>query len=127
MDRCTGTLSRGSSITLEPQASSSGWDDFSRRLRTRVNQSAFKTWLEPLTPNIDGTTLRLEAPTDFHRRWVRDRFMPAIHDAGVETFGPDMTVVLEVPAVPRDVAAAWQSRPAARWLRCGATPRSGAA
>lgn len=78
-----------------------GWDAFRARLRDHLPAQAVQTWIDPLVPEVDGTTLRLVAPTDFHCRWVRDRYLPAIADAAETVLGPDVTVDLVIaPTAP---------------------------
>ena len=80
---------------MEAHPSISHWDEFQLRLRDRVNPNAWQTWLEPLEPEMHDGILRLAAPTDFHRRWVRDRFFPAIEESCIAVYGDDVTVILD--------------------------------
>jgi chromosomal replication initiator protein len=65
-----------------------------------VSPSAWQTWLEPLEPELSDGVLRLEAPSQFHLRWVQDRFLPAIEESGRAVFGDDTTILLDVPEAP---------------------------
>jgi chromosomal replication initiator protein len=85
----------------QPHSSASGWDAFHQSLRDRVTPGAWKTWLEPLDPELEGATLRLVAPTDFHYRWVSDRYLGDIQEATLEAFGVDIVVDLTVDAFVR--------------------------
>jgi chromosomal replication initiator protein len=85
----------------QPHSSASGWDAFHQSLRDRVTPGAWKTWLEPLDPELEGATLRLVAPTDFHYRWVSDRYLGDIQEATLEAFGADIVVDLTVDAFVR--------------------------
>ena len=80
---------------MEAHPSISNWDEFQLRLRDRVNPNAWQTWLEPLEPEMHDGVLRLAAPTDFHRRWVRDRFFAAIEESCIAVYGDDVTVILD--------------------------------
>ena len=83
----------------QPHSSASGWDAFHQSLRDRVTPGAWKTWLEPLDPELEGGTLRLVAPTDFHYRWVSDRYLPDIQQATTAAFGTEVVVDLTVDTV----------------------------
>ena len=76
---------------MEPQPSTL-WEEFEHRLRTRVTPSAWQTWIEPLDPTLENDTLIFEAPTDFHVRWVKDRYMGAIEETTVAVFGSDVDI-----------------------------------
>ncbi len=91
----------------QPNSSDTTWDTFRRHLQGRIPQAALQTWIDPLDTEIDGNVLRLVAPTDFHYRWVRDRYLAAIADAAEGLFGEEVTVDL-VAALrePSDVADA---------------------
>ena len=103
---------------MEAHPSITHWDEFQLRLRDRVNPNAWQTWLEPLEPELNDGVLRLAAPTDFHRRWVRDRFFPDIEESCVAVYGDSVTVILDalentnladaepIDAVPADLGAA---------------------
>jgi len=92
----------------QPNSSTDTWEMFLRHLRGKISQAALQTWISPLEAEIDGDTLLLLAPTDFHYRWVRDRYLPAIADAAESLFGETVTVDLrpvgEDPAPPVDAA-----------------------
>jgi chromosomal replication initiator protein len=91
---------------VEPHSSPSHWDEFQHRLRDRVAPTAWSTWIEPLGHAFDEGVLRLEAPTDFHLRWVRDRFLPAIEESCEAVFGPDISIVLDATENAPDVTTA---------------------
>ena len=55
---------------------------------------AWQTWIEPLQPAVDNETLSLHAPSDFHRRWVADRYLGAIEQAAQAIFGEQIRVTL---------------------------------
>jgi chromosomal replication initiator protein len=59
---------------------------------------AWQTWIEPLQPSVEETTLSLHAPSDFHRRWVADRYLGAIEQTAQAVFGEQMTVALSAAA-----------------------------
>jgi chromosomal replication initiator protein len=93
------------------------WDAFRRAVQHRVPPSAWQTWIEPLDVQLDGDTLRIFAPTDFHHRWVGDRYLTALSEAGIEVFGAGVSIDLAVRPLelvnesPRREATAGQARP----------------
>ena len=62
----------------------------------------FKTWILPLRAEElagdDGAGLRLVAPSNFHRQWLRDRYLRRIEELGEEFFGGLPTI--EVSLAP---------------------------
>jgi chromosomal replication initiator protein len=71
----------------EPQTSTIEWDAFYQALRQRIPAAAFQTWIEPLESSADAGTLRVTAPTEFHYRWVGDRYLPALEEAARQVLG----------------------------------------
>jgi chromosomal replication initiator protein len=55
---------------------------------------AWQTWIEPLQPSIEDGGLSLIAPSDFHRRWVADRYLGAIEQVAHSVFGDDIQIQL---------------------------------
>ncbi len=53
-----------------------------------------------MRPQHDETSLILEAPSEFHRSWVRDRYLPALRRASTATYGAAVEVRLEVAKTP---------------------------
>ena len=74
------------------------WETFHQQVRRRVTPAAWQTWIEPLDSSIDAGSLRLVAPTDFHFRWVGDRYLPALQEAAMDTLGLEVELSV-VPAV----------------------------
>ena len=96
MDRAIRThdiMERSTAVEAHP--TSSHWDEFQDHLKTKVNESAWSTWIEPLEGAFNGQQLRLEAPTEFHRRWVSDRFFGSIQEVSAAVYGDDITVVID--------------------------------
>ena len=83
------------STAVEPHPTTSDWDEFQDHLKTRVNETAWSTWIEPLEGALNGQQLRLEAPNEFHRRWVNDRFFGSIQEVSAAVYGDDITVVID--------------------------------
>jgi chromosomal replication initiator protein len=90
--------------TVETHPSPSHWDRFQHLLRSRVSDTAWTTWIEPLAGTFDGAALHLEAPSEFHRRWVNDRFRDTIEEAAAAVFGDGVEVTLDIgegaPSLP---------------------------
>ena len=81
---------------MEAQPTAEYWEQFRDTLRRRVTPVTWQTWLEPLQPEPhDDHGIRIVAPSEFHLRWVRDKFLPAIQDAFQDTFGGDFSFALE--------------------------------
>ena len=85
-----------STTTVEAHPSSTHWDQFQLHLRNRLNDSAWTTWIEPLQGDVTDHQLRLEAPSEFHRRWVHDRFLGSIEEASALVYGDDIAVTIDV-------------------------------
>lgn len=79
---------------MEAQWSTTLWEEFQDRLQDRVTAVAWQTWIEPLQPSVENESLSLQAPSDFHRRWVADRYLGAIEEAATAVFGDDVAVTL---------------------------------
>jgi chromosomal replication initiator protein len=79
------------------------WDQFRRTLRGRVTPVTWQTWLDSLEPaHIDGATVSLLAPSEFHLRWVNDKYRPLVEDAVSAVYGPNVRLVIDArPAPPR--------------------------
>ncbi len=79
---------------VEAQWSTTLWEEFQDRLQDRVPPVAWQTWIEPLQPSVDNETLSLQAPSDFHRRWVADRYLGTIEQIAQTVFGEATSVSL---------------------------------
>ena len=80
---------------MQTHPSSTRWDEFQHHLRSQVSANAWQTWLEPLVPDFTDGVLTLSAPSQFHLRWVQDRFLPAIQESGDAVFGTGVGIALE--------------------------------
>ncbi|NNF68136.1 MAG: chromosomal replication initiator protein DnaA [Acidimicrobiia bacterium] len=85
---------------MEPQPSPGQWEEFNTKLQTLMEPTKWQTWIQPLTHKVDDGTIRFEAPTSFHGRWVQDRYLAAMQEVAVDIFGNDIAVVLDTPAEP---------------------------
>jgi chromosomal replication initiator protein len=85
---------------VEPQAAPKQWGEFRQLLRTSVTPVTWQTWLEPLQPDrLDDSSVRLLAPSEFHLRWVSDKYLREIETAAAAVY-PGATVSLEANPVP---------------------------
>ena len=72
------------------------WTHCLNCLEQELPAQQFKTWILPLRAEElsagDGTGLRLVAPSNFHRQWLRDRYLRRIEELGEEFFGGVPTI-----------------------------------
>ncbi len=80
----------------QPQPLPSQWDSFKEVVQDEVSVGAWQTWIAPLRADHTETALTLEAPSEFHRSWVRDRYLSALRRATVTVYGPDIEIRLDV-------------------------------
>jgi chromosomal replication initiator protein len=97
----------------EPSSSTAEWETFHQQVRRRVTPAAWQTWIEPLDSSIESGSLRLVAPTDFHYRWVGDRYLPALEEAAMDTLG----LAVELSVVPAPVGPARVASPVSKPLQ----------
>jgi chromosomal replication initiator protein len=83
----------------QPQPLPSQWDSFKQVVQDELSVGAWQTWIAPLRANHSETALVLEAPSEFHYSWVRDRYLPALRRATVATYGTAVEVRLEIAPV----------------------------
>ncbi|MCP4964123.1 MAG: chromosomal replication initiator protein DnaA [bacterium] len=102
----------------QPQPLPSQWDSFKQVVQDELSVGAWQTWIAPLRADRSATALTLEAPSEFHRSWVRDRYLAALRRATISIYGADVEVLLEVAAEPppaqplvADVATPVPTRP----------------
>jgi chromosomal replication initiator protein len=86
---------------VEAQSAADHCEQFRQELRSRVTPVTYQTWLEDLQPQaVDGDVVRVLAPSEFHLRWVNDKFRPVVEDAVTSTYGPDTTLVMDARDEP---------------------------
>ncbi len=73
----------------QTQWSEDCWGRFKETLRAGVSATTWNTWLDRLEPEVDGATLTLNAPSDFHLRWVIDKHGQAIESAFLSSYGSE--------------------------------------
>jgi chromosomal replication initiator protein len=80
------------------------WQGASNRLRERLGQVGFETWIAPLSlVGIEGQTATLQAPNGFFRDWVHDRYLNDLRQCLTAETGTDFEISL-VPSLGRDDA-----------------------
>jgi len=72
------------------------WDSFKQAVQEDVPAGAWKTWIAPLHVEQTDTAITLQAPSEFHRSWVRDRYLSALRRATKTVYGPDIDIYLTV-------------------------------
>ena len=101
------------------------WSHCLNCLEQELPAQQFKTWILPLRAEElggeDVAGLRLVAPSNFHRQWLRDRYLRRIEELGEEFFGG--TPNIEVGLAP----AGGARRPAAPSGSATATPPAASA
>jgi len=79
-------------------SSTAEWETFHQQVRRRVTPAAWQTWIEPLGSSVESGSLRLVAPTDFHYRWVGDRYLSALREAAMQTLGLEIELTVLPPS-----------------------------
>jgi chromosomal replication initiator protein len=82
-------------------------------VQEEVSIGAWQTWIAPLRPEHNGSALLLEAPSEFHCSWVRDRYLPALRRATIGTYGPDIELDLRVAKATSESVPASPPEPTA--------------
>ena len=90
----------------EPQSTTEKWDEFNRELRQRIPAAAWQTWIEPLKSSAESGTLRVTAPTEFHYRWVGDRYLPMLEETAQQVLGIEVVLDFRQEAAPESPAPA---------------------
>ncbi|MCB2223398.1 MAG: chromosomal replication initiator protein DnaA [Actinobacteria bacterium] len=86
---------------MEAQSAAENWEAFRRTLRDQVTPITWQTWLEALQPDvIEDDVVRLVAPSEFHLRWVNDKYRPVVEHAVSEVFGPRASLQMDARPEP---------------------------
>lgn len=86
---------------VEAHPAAENWEQFRQTLRGRVTPVTWRTWLDGLRPEtIEDDTILITAPSEFHLRWVNEKFRTLVEDAVTAAFGPGLTVELTAPDEP---------------------------
>mgnify|MGYP001815558519 CR=1 FL=1 len=74
----------------------SQWDSFNRLVQDELSIGAWQTWIAPLRAEHSESALILQAPSEFHRSWVRDRYIAALRKATESIYGAEVEIHLVV-------------------------------
>ena len=84
------------------------WESIQPTLKSRLFETAWRMWIEPITPSaVRGSTLYLDAP-DPIRTWVERRYLEVITEALEASASHLSSISFEVPPEPERVAAPTQ-------------------
>ena len=71
------------------------WQRVCSRLRERLGQVSFETWISPLSlVGIEGRTATLKAPNRFFRDWVNDRYINDLRQCVSAETGTEVEIAL---------------------------------
>jgi chromosomal replication initiator protein len=83
---------------VEANPAAESWEQFRQTLRGRVTPVTWRTWLDGLRPeSIEADVIHITAPSEFHLRWVNEKFRPLVEDAVGIAFGSGLSVSLSAP------------------------------
>lgn len=86
---------------MEAHPAAENWEQFRQTLRGRVTPVTWRTWLDGLQPeSIADDVIHITAPSEFHLRWVNEKFRPLVEDAVATAFGSGLIVELSAPDEP---------------------------
>ncbi len=72
---------------MKPQSVSGAWDQYRQALRNRVTPVTWQTWIEPLDyVREEGDTLSLSAPSEFHLRWVDEKYRTLLSQVAADIY-----------------------------------------
>ena len=83
------------------------WPGICENLKKSLDSGVFKVWIAPLEGSVEGTIVRLDAPSAFVANWVRDRLGDVVRQAAASALG------LNADAIELDVRVA-EKQPSAR-------------
>ena len=73
------------------------WQNVEVRVRDRLGQVGFETWIAPLNfLGVDGRTVTIQAPNKFFRDWVNDRYLELLRQCLSDEAGMSIDVALVV-------------------------------
>jgi len=93
----------------QPHATTSAWDNFQDAVQKDLSIGAWQTWISPLRAEHTATELILEAPSEFHLSWVRDRYLSVLRRAAETVFGAGVDVRLTIGVTPPSTPATPES------------------
>ena len=87
--------------------------NFHNRLKTQVGTTTWQTWMSRMGVSYDGNgTVYLTAPSEFHLRWLVEKYRPVIETAVAETFGSTVRASFEWGEVEESGAEVLPAPPA---------------
>jgi chromosomal replication initiator protein len=90
---------------VEAHSPAPEWDRFRDTLRGRVTPITWQTWLQDLQPDTcDDDRVVLLAPSEFHLRWVTDKYRSVVEEAFATAFGSDVELIMQARPQPVFVA-----------------------
>ena len=82
-----------------------GWNLFQDILKANVTPITWQTWLRPLrSGDSSHEAVTVLAPTDFHLRWLVEKYGDLLEEAVAASYGP--AVALRLEADPESLRAA---------------------
>jgi len=86
---------------VEAHPAAESWDQFRQSLRSRVTPVTWRTWLEGLSPrSIESDVVRILVPSEFHLRWVNEKYRPIIEESAHAIYGDEVAVEMEASDTP---------------------------
>jgi chromosomal replication initiator protein len=86
---------------VEAHPAAESWDQFRQSLRARVTPVTWRTWLESLSPqSVDAGVVRILAPSEFHLRWVNEKYRPIIEESAYAVYGEGIVVEIAASVMP---------------------------
>lgn len=86
---------------MEAHPAAESWDQFRQSLRARVTPVTWRTWLEGLSPQtVDAGVVRILAPSEFHLRWVNEKYRPIIEESASAVYGEGVVVEMAASEMP---------------------------
>ncbi len=72
------------------------WQLSLEKIKAAISPQSYTTWFEPLVPkSLEGTTLRLLAPSGFISEWILQHYQQLIESALIELLGPQAGFAFE--------------------------------
>ena len=80
----------------ESAPSGDGWSLFQDILKANVTPITWQTWLRPLrSGDTSQDAVTVLAPTDFHLRWLIEKYGDLLEEAASASYGPGVVLHLE--------------------------------
>jgi chromosomal replication initiator protein len=73
---------------VKPESVTDAWEHYRHALRNQVTPVTWQTWLEPLDYLADDDgTLTLSTPSEFHLRWVNEKYVTLLTQLAADIYG----------------------------------------